>query len=359
MRRSLIGNVLVTLCVIWVAAAYAHGQMARASVNRAASRAASTRLGRLGGTFTRQQGTVRSLGGSSRGGLSRPNYLGAAPGLTRLAPAPVPQAFTFGRTGYAAMRGGSAFSWEGRYNPDRLSYASGFSATVDLAAPLTDAVPFRAYVSNQPYYAPEPEGTAFHRFFQLKPTEAKAPSVTAPVDGFVGILRRENDRFAENTLARGLAAFKRATSDDVEDRPEELAKAKRLLMSARDLDSESYVSSVLLIHVALARSQTSLALRHLTDAVQRQPALFVEEFDVGSYFGDRAMLESQMRAYRRVGGGSTDEAAAFALRAYCAWVLDDRATAKASLEQMRTDSAEAGNSGELDAVRYALLAALD
>lgn len=359
MRRRLIGNALLTLLVAGLTVTAAHGQSRRASINRASSRAASTRVGWTGGVFTRQLGGIRPLGGATNANLPQPNYFGAAQGLTKLAPAPVPQAFTFGQTGYAAIPArGSLNRWQGAYSRASLSNASGLAAATRLDAPLTAREPYHMRVPDQPYYAPEPVGTAFHRFFGLTPTEAEAPSETAPFDSLVSILERENEQFLQDVTARGLEEFKRAMTWDTENRDEALAKACRLLTSARDLDSESYVPSLLLVHVALGKSQMLLALRHLTDAVRRHPTLFVEELDVASYFGDRESLEAQMRVYRRIGDERAEQADGYALQAYCAWVLDDQPSLKRALERMMAANRGTKASAGIEAVRYALTAAV-
>jgi hypothetical protein len=131
-----------------------------------------------------------------------------------------------------------------------------------------------------------------------------------------------------------------------------------LLTSARDLDPESYVPSLLLVHVALGKNQLLLALRHLSDAVQRHPTLFVEQLDVASYFGDRESLDAQMRQYRRIGDERPEQADGYALQAYCAWVLDDQPSLKRALERMMAANQGTGASAGIDAVRYALTAAV-
>jgi hypothetical protein len=171
------------------------------------------------------------------------------------------------------------------------------------------------------------------------------------------LLERENDEYRREQESEALERFKAATAEGVEQHFERLSEAQVALRMVRDLNRDAYIPSLLLIHIALEKRQLSGAIVHLADAVKRHPAVFVERPDIASYFGDPELLERTARAYLKIGDTSrTSEA--YALQAYCAWVLDDRARLREALDRMVTGELAMLESRETAAVRTALIAAV-
>jgi hypothetical protein len=242
-----------------------------------------------------------------------------------------------------------------------IAWASRLQASYSLAVPLTGIGPTEIRLPNRPYFAPPLAGTTFHTFYGLRPTEPQPLSeVPIPDDGWVGLLELENNRVLEDSWERARELFKAATpersGENLQPDFERLAEAEAALRVVRDLDREAYVPCLLLLHVALEKSQWLLAASHLRDAVRRHPAVFVEQPDLASYFGDPESLEVTARRNLRLGDASPT-AETYALQAYCAWVLDDRPRLKGALDRLTAGDLVTRDIEELTAVRNALAAA--
>jgi hypothetical protein len=367
MGNRLIACVAVLSCAGWCLVAPVEAQgFQRARIDRP-SRGPSYRLGWTGGRYTRQYGDVQGVrrpgaGGvdlSAIRGLPDISYFGAARGFANLPVAPLPQAFAFGRVGYQPRWSPAEMAlWGQRVGTDDLSVASGFQRTTQFWVRLSGAGPFHLDVPDQPYYVPEREGTAFHMFFGLSPAKGESiPGEPPPFDSLAGALERENEQHIRRSLAQALETFRRATTRDAEDQAEALARARLGLAAVNRLDEEAYLPSLLLIHTALEQGQVQSAIGHLTRLVQRRPTVFAERPDLAAYFGDPEVLEGQMRSLLRIGDESPDQAGAYALQAYCAWVLNDQARLKYALDRMVKVNRQAGASAEISAIGYALASA--
>jgi hypothetical protein len=263
-----------------------------------------------------------------------------------------------GQTGYLARRTPGSFRWTGQLTEWELQSASEFTRATRPEVPLSGPRLAVGDPARLPFFVAEPEGTAFHQFFGLRPPRPEAAREEPPsFESLAGVLEQENEQFINERRTQALAAFKRATRPDVEDVGEALSQARALLTAVRDLDRDAYLPSLLLVHVALQRGTTLLAVCHLADAVRRHPAFFVERPDLALYFAQPAVLEEQMRRNLRIGDETPGQPGVYALQAYCAWVLNDRARVTYALDQL----AAADQEGELDAkaktVLYALRAA--
>jgi hypothetical protein len=374
--QRLIATAVFTACFGWFAATAAHGQYARRAPISRPSYGPSSRLGIVGGVYTRQY-DVSALdrgAGPPAGprGLPLPSFFGAAGGLGRLPPSPMPQALTFAPVGYDASGGLSPVfgSLSGASNMV-LARVSGLQASQSLTVPLTGLGPYQLAFPDRPYYLPEPQGSALHEFFGLKPTEAEgAPAVPVPVDGLVGLLEQENGRFLYEVRSQALRTFKRAMTEGVAERGELLSTAQQQLSTLRDLDRQAYLPCLLLTHVALENDQLLQAMGYLAEAVRRHPSVFVEGLDIASYYGDAKLredkqhwrselLERQMRKHLRIGDENPGTPSTYVLQAYCAWVLNDQIRVKHALERLAAAEQEAQVSARIIPVRYALAAAMN
>jgi len=282
----------------------------------------------------------------------------------------MPQALTFAPLGYSARRAPwpSLAATRGATG-GALARISRMAAAQRFSVPLTGLRPSYIRLADRPYYVPTPQGTAFHEFFELTPTQAEPASETAiPVEGLVGLLEQENENVFRRIESQALEAFKAATRD-AEGGSELLSTAQQQLITVRDLDRQAYLPSLLLVHTALEKSQLRLAMYYLADVVQRHPAVFVERPDLASYYGDAewledkqrwrsALLERRMRKHLRIGDENPGLPSGYLLQAYCAWVLNDQTRVRHALDQMLAAEQKEAVGAEIIAVRYALAAAV-
>ncbi len=376
MSQRLIASALFLPCFGWFAASFVHGQVGRrASVDRPSSSSPSRVLGFVGGVYTRQL-SVSAAGGdvgpeTGPRGLPRPGYFGAAGGFGRLPPAPMPQALTFAQVGYTPGRAPAPmFDSMGAVPSVQLARVSRLQASQSLTTPLGGRGPYHLRFPDRPYYALAPQGGAVHEFFGLTPTPAADASQTpVPIDGLVGLLEQENQRLVLELRSRALSSFRRAMNEDLPDRGELLSTAQRQLNTVRDLENRVSIPCLLLVHTALEKGQILQAVRHLAEAVRRQPSVFVDRPDIASYYGDAEwladqqrsrsqLLEGQMRKYLRIGDENPGEPGAYVLQAYCAWMLNDRMRVKHTLDRMMAAEQEATVGAEIIAVRHALAVAI-
>ncbi|MFQ5805797.1 MAG: hypothetical protein ACE5I3_05035 [Phycisphaerae bacterium] len=375
MRRPLTATAVLAFCSVGLVATAAQGQWERARINRPSEWAPSTRVGQTGGIYTRYEDVAKVPGGTGPRvgglGLQRPTYFGAVGRIGGLAPAPMPAAFAFAQVGYnarparlpslAGMRGAT---------PAELARVSGLWASQRPSVPLTGLGPYQIKLPDRPYYVPEPEGTALHEFFGLKPMAVESRSETpVPVDGLVGLLEQENEQFLREYSSWALSAFKHAMRDRAQDGGDALWEAQQALTAVRDLDLEAYIPCLLLVHTALERDQIRVGVRRLADTVRRHPSIFIERPDVASYYGDAEwleekqawrseLLEQQMRKHLRIGDENPGHPGAYVLQAYCAWVLNDPTRVRYALDRLMAADQRAQVGAEAIAVRHALAAAM-
>jgi hypothetical protein len=363
-NHRLIGTAVLACCVGWCVAS-AHGQRAQpASINRPSSWAPSARIGLVGGYNTGRYATPEQVAtlppdsfGSGGRGLGRPNFLGAGWRMGSLPAPAVPQAFTLAQPGAIAPMTTSPFAraLRGAQAQD-LALASRLESSLQLSVPLTGIGTTEIEWPDRPYFIPEPTGTAFQKFFGLKPTVAEpVAELPMPEEGWVGLLEQQNDESLRLKRQRALEEFKAATRE--RSSFEQLSEAQWALRVLRDLDRETYIPCLLLVHVALEKRQLSVAVTHLADAVRRHPELFVERPDLASYFGDPTLLERVARDHLKI-GDEDPSPVGYVLQAYCAWVLNDRVRARDALDKMAAEDSETEMTRGLSSIRDALAVAV-
>jgi len=379
MNRRLICSTIAAWGACWLAIHPATGQLVeRAHIDRPSSSSPSQRLGWTGGDYTLQVSNAVNLTGAPIGfvsglssrGLTTPNFFGAS-SLGRLPPPALPQAFAFAPVGYVVppYASKSSASWLGAANELDLARVTLLQASERLTVPLTGLGYTGPPLVPRPYFAPQPAASAVHGFFGLVPAQPAFDSAgTAPVPDVVTLLERKNQERAERQREQALAAFRQALTASAEQRPDALAGAHRDLANWRNLDPTAHLPCQLLVHVALAEQSYLLAMEYLGQAVQRYPALFATPPGLAAYFGDAEsvagvlrsrLLETQMREHLQIGDRNPGVAGAYALQAYCAWVLGDAVRLRDALDKLKAaeEQAQAADP-KLVAMRQALSAAL-
>lgn len=278
----------------------------------------------------------------------------------------MPQAFTGFETGYRAYYAPQPmFESPGGVSSELLGRVSLLNRSLSPAAPLI-ARTWELKFPNRPYYVPEPEGTAFHEFFGLETPKPEVTGSLVETGGLVGALTHANEELTEQMRSHAEQSFRMAMTPNVPDRETKLWEAQQRLTALRDVDQQAYIPCLLAVHTSLDRDLRRQALFFLVDAVLRNPEVFTAPPDLAAYFGDydsgsqhSKMLEEQMRANIRIGDGNPQDPSAYALQAYCAWVLNDAARVRQAMERMD----EAARQGTIDskalAVRNALAAAME
>ena len=241
---------------------------------------------------------------------------------------------------------------------------AGLSSPMVLSLPAP-GIPI-AYVPALSAYehTPRPETTPFQQAFGLlpEPSEPKGQPVKLPADR----LNDRTDQLAQTAERDGLALFKKGTVEARDSRTgrhpncadcaEKLAAAIQRLKMARILDRQAALPVLLVAHALLEQEQATAAVYYLTDAFQRDPAIFeAAPRELDRYFGDVAddgatsgVLEAQLRRYRRVAELNPEAPDALVLQAYCAWRLGEAERARQTLDQLDTLAMSGGKvSGEL------------
>jgi hypothetical protein len=199
----------------------------------------------------------------------------------------------------------------------------------------------------------------FHDFFDLRPSEPLQAELDAtPVESLAALMQENTEQRVREMELRAQEYFKQATCTEVEDRQERLARAIDLFQSVNRLDQETYLPSLLMIHAAIERDQLLLASRALFSTVRRHPEVFGERPDISEYYGDPDRLEMEARRYLRVGDENPQVPQAYAVQAYCAWVLGDRARASQALQLADENSRGEPSQGAVRAFKAALEPAL-
>jgi hypothetical protein len=365
-NQRLIASVVLGLGVAWLADERAYGQRyTGARVSRPSKAGASVQLGRVGGLNTGRYGDPMQLTnvapdalGFTDRGLSQPNFYGGGWRMARLPAPPLPQAFLTGNLGVNAPMAPSPWARVLRgVGTPQLAAASRLDVTFGLSVPLGGIGPTGVRLPNSPFFAPTRHESAFHAFYGIRPAEPKSLATPPiPASGWVGLLERANDESLVRRKTDAFEQFKAATSEGVELRFERLSEAQAALRLVRNLDRESYLPCVLLLHIALEKRQLVGAIDCLVDAVERHPGIFVERPDLAAYCGDPEFLTRTARAYLKI-GESARTPEAYALQAYCAWILDDQARFKDAVAAITAGDLAVPRTDEIFVVRDALAAA--
>jgi len=155
------------------------------------------------------------------------------------------------------------------------------------------------------------------------------------------------------------AAFKRGTTPTDPEADEQLSRALGLYEALIRADPSRRMPMLLAIHAALAKEQITRAERALMSLAVQHPNVFLERPDISSHFGDPTVLSQQMVQFMRIGDTWGDDLQAYALQAYCAWVLNDTARLRRALQRIRELSREHFSDERVRRVEYALRVALD
>ena len=365
--------------------AYGQGMQLQGLVSRPSVKAASVRLGVIGGRYTRQsrvRGLAAGLVGSRQsrlaGGFGSTNFFGAARGFAKLPPAPVPQAFMARAVGIRVPPP-SVPSWAlGRSSNAALAVASRLTQSQRLDAPLYGFAPREVDITGLPYYAPAPPADSFHAFFGLAPRSPQRVKPTAAqMFDPIKALEQDNTRYIDERLKSALTLLAQATRPDAKNREQLLNQTQQSLVAVVRLRPDSHEAQLLLVNVALMRQHTLQALCYLKQLVANRPTIFVEKPDIARCFGDYApadttttggagdarrgrsrQFETLMRENLRIGDDSPSMPQMYAIQAYCAWALNDRARLRQALQRIETAGFTGQARESMTRVRYALAAAL-
>lgn len=325
--------VILLLLSSWVSA---FGQnISRSRVSRPSEGAASTRVGRVGGALTRGEDVARST--NSPTNTNSTNF--ALPGfdpdfIGRTGPAMIPQAFLPAQSGSRSrLQELSPYSRMGVAQRGEIAQISGLTRSNALHVPFEGIRPAPSFsLSPASYYARPPIDTPFHRYFGLR-EEDDAKTGAYQFESRAAFLEAQNRGFVENSLREAQMLFKDATSPDSIGRTEKLSRVVGLLSAARDGDRSAATPCLLLAQVHLEKNELMLCSRMLFEAVRRNPNIFVEKFDMASYYGDAAGAAALGRRLLRIG----DEAPApetYAVQAYGAWLMQDRPRMRDSVDKL-------------------------
>ena len=349
MLSRLMRAVVGCMPVAWVAVSAGQiGSVSRpARVSRPSMVAPSVRLGLIGGFFTRADATpglLRSSAAARGGGVaglpvsqSRFRYSVGRRRYGVKRPAGLPAALSFGQTGIVSLRIPEPLDRRivRRADPE-LRSITGFNAATSFEIPFGLTMLAAPRVTGVPGRVPEPAPDAFSLFFDLRPPPKKPasrPAGAGPVDWVQGVenVRRQQ---LETLGKQAVWLFRQAMEAPDDERPKLLSEAVDALRRWRELDARNATPCLLLAHAALARSQALSAVLYLTDALRRDAKLFEKPPDLTSYFPKPQVLRELLQTYLLGGIEGPDTAEWWALRAYCAWMLEDRGRLREALDQM-------------------------
>lgn len=307
---------------------------------------------RVGGFYT---GTYRSplarIGAPSdvatlSGGFGGRRSVGAAPESLALLNLP--------RLGTASVR-------ERRYLLGPEANAATAQYTSGMAYATSPYNPPMAYVYASPpissLYVPPPDHDPFRAFFGLR--DADEVDQARAIDERTYIERGSQ---AQATLTSSLRANAANALDELRQRMIDAFKAGDyestiwMCSSIRSMDKRAFLPSLLAAHAALTKERFALAYEHLMQAVYRKRDLFVEPVDIKQYFGDGEDYERQIRQFSRLPDNSPS--GDLVLKAYCAWRLGDKVTARAALAAAREKSRDEPQEQDVLALTRAMEPAL-
>gem|GEM_PF-4613491 len=369
-NRSVIRALAAGAAMLVADAAHAQQSTVLTITNRPSGQSASSRLGRTGGGSTRQSSSPLSL--LRPGSVARLNATPRNPFLysRNLPQIRMPLALQMGSAGIVPGDPAvSRFAQLGRTTRADLRRVSGFARGTRFSVPLEGLPIATPRFARSAYFAPRTEQTPFQRAFGIRAASQSPAGAEAPVKTIAELLDDESHERTVDTLRKGRELFRQATVSgiDFDARIEKLAEAITHLSHIRTVDEQAYIPSLLLAHACLAKRQSSSAIMHLLDAVERHPSLFVEQVDVASYFGDRVERDgrnhSEMLAQqaRRVLAAKavTRTANGLVMRAYCAWLLGDTVRVRRLVSELGDLNAGPQFSSRVQRFGFAMSAAAD
>ena len=309
-------SLYAALVVIFVAqAAQAQQRSTGVNLNRP-SRGASSRLGQLGGIYTRSFSSPLSTGGVSLARSGNSFSVGSfARGLAvrqsaqpRLHSGRVPSGLGRGGSGVGQAGGGS------------LQLSSGMLRATSLRQRPLPYV-FSGPPRGSSLYAMPPEEDPFRGYFDLRKSVEPQARPDGTQASLLGNLRAGLETRTDDLTTRALRAFKEERYD----------AALVMFSSVRRLDRESHKSSLLAFHAALMLDRYALATAHLRLLIERHPEVFVEKESISQYFGDPSKYEDQL--HELVVLSDDSPVGDLAIKCYCAWRLGDTTTARQTIER--------------------------
>ncbi len=321
--------VFLSLVIAWPAA----GQYTNRSYNNPGLHTPSARVGRVGGVATRS--SVSGLPRSSRVATNARTRGFAGFGGGRVAAA---QALT---PSYVGLIGGGAPGTGS--NPYAARQVSGLGSLLSLTAPWNGGRIRMMRMSDEPYFVPEQARSSFEDYFELTPPPSARPEL-APGQQFAPPAEvMQNDRARELEERRQVVI--KAFRETMVRRPD--GATTEVLALAESLDIQLALipdwslGTLLRLHVALELDQQIVATHCLKSAVSHDGSVFAKIPSVDQYFGDRTVMQDQLRRNLRVGEDAGVSAEAYALQAYCAWQLGELGRARAALQKFRSLASDA------------------
>jgi hypothetical protein len=392
-------SLLVLLCLAWLAQPPgALAQSARRGTAYTPSRSGpSKRIGIVGGSFTRYSPQVLDIRtGAPNAGLPSFSMATRPTRHSRQGQSIAPL-----KLGMVASPGSAGLFREGLLSESQIGTASGFYASVSPSTPLYGWPGLNILPGEEtPIEASKPEGSAYHRFFDLTPVRPAASSAPLSFASSVDEAEKRNDDRLRELYKEAFSMFSEATAGQTgssdaltkDQRTLALRRAGRLLGAARDLTKtgqspssaapdELPILDVLEAHAHLECGRSSglfagQALNCLMQAARDDPDTFYrlaqarrnagDERPIAAYFGDyrdgrSSLLERQMLQYLRVATVEKPTVDSLVLQAYCAWMLDDSNRAARALDEAENalrectaDRRSENWSGLIAALRYAL-----
>ena len=326
MRLSSANLGLSLLTATFLVAETSHGRQRNTAVtfNRP-SISSSTRIGQIGGLYTRSRVSPAMRFARQRSSVAQlPNSFGGVPSFRRGAP---------GSTGFQnQVRVGAGWVQSapmvgsGQVSVFSLVQSSGMTFATSLKRPPPPHL-FAAPPPGLSLYATEPDDDLFNRYYDLRePVEAENPAATRAT--LFDALEAKIQTRTEDLKERAYRAFKEERYDE----------ALRMFSGVRRLDREAHLPSLLAVHAALMLKRHALAISHFQVALKRRAELFVENQSISEYFSDPTKYDDQLHELVRLPDDSPP--IDLAIKSYCAWRLGDKVTARQAIERAVESSRE-------------------
>lgn len=347
----------------------------RASISRPSAEGPSSRVGLIGGSFTRggvtpptgqravQTGGFAGFGGFGQlGAANRPNdgagswFLGqpTIPGLYR------PNALRGVWTRGPGRMG--LFNASNRTNSGELLTVTFYRRLLQNDMPLMGVAPPIVEVRDRYYIADDTKRSDFQEFFDLKPAAPAPVSAVAADTVFEHRWERINEisRMQRDRLRnKAIELFRAATQKEVADRGMLLADAGARIQTLASMEPDNQTLQLLAAMIEIDRSQYVIAAAQLLESVQRLPSVFVNAPDMKQFYGDPERLNATLRRSRRLDtNADVDPVVAWTVESFTSWISGDLRRTRELLDRIdQTDvkpEFEARTNSYVRALRAAL-----